>query len=313
MEYKDYYKILGVDKKATSKDIKKAYRRLAAKYHPDKTAGNKTAEDKFKEVNEANEVLSDPNKRKKYDELGSNWQAYEQAGAQYNPNAHTGHANGRSYQYQGDPSDIFGEGFGGGEFSSFFDMFFGGQASDGFSGSSSGRRNARQNTGNNVEAELPITLEEAYHGGKRTFQLNNEKLRISIKPGAYTGQKLKIKGKGQSHFPNGTRGDLFIVLRVDSDNRFKREENNLILNKTIDLYTAILGGKIEIPTFGGTIKINIPAGTQTGKTLRLRGKGMPIYNTDRHGDLLVKIHVNIPQDLSEEEKNLFKKLKALQA
>ena len=300
MEYKDYYKILGVDKDATPNEIKKAYRKLAAKYHPDKNSGDKNAEERFKEINEANEVLGDPGKRKKYDALGANWEAYGQAEGDWGRYAGPRHGqNGQTFSYEGDPSDFFGDH--GSGFSSFFDMFFGGRATNGH----------RAYTGGDIQAELPITLLEAYHGSKRTFELNGQKLRITIKPGSYDGQQLKIRGKGQSGGSRGKPGDLYIVLRVGDDPRFQRRGNDLLITKKIDLYTALLGGKIEVPTMTGSVKMSVPKGTQDGKTLRLKGKGMPVYNSRSHGDLLVQIQVELPRQLSHEEEELFKKLRRL--
>lgn len=308
MEYKDYYKILGVEKSATPKDIKKAYRKLAAKYHPDKNAGDKNAEEKFKEINEANEVLSDPEKREKYDKLGANWQAYEQAGGDWRQYAnHSQNNGGQTFYYEGDPSEFFGGG--GSGFSSFFDMFFGGGGQQGFSGRS--RRSQHGFSGGDIQAELPITLLESYQGSKRTFELSGQKLRITIKPGSYDGQQLKIKGKGQPGANGGKSGDLYIVLRVENDPRFQRKGNDLAINKTIDLYTALLGGKIEILTLTGSVNMSVPKGTQSGKTLRLKGKGMPIYDSNSYGDLLVEIQVEIPKNLSKEEEELFKKLRQI--
>jgi curved DNA-binding protein len=307
MEYKDYYKILGVDKSATSKEIKKAYRKLAAKYHPDKTQGDKAAEEKFKEVNEANEVLSDSEKREKYDTLGANWQAYDQAGGDWRQYAQQQQPGGQNtHYYEGDPSEFFGGQGSDNGFSSFFEQFFGGRGTGGFSNGN--QRSSRGFTGSDIEAELPITLLEAYQGGKRTFELNGQKLRITIKPGSYDGQKLKIKGKGQVGANGGKKGDLYINLRVQPDSRFQRKGNDLWVTKTIDLYTAILGGKIEIPTLTGTVKMSVPKGTDNGKTLRLKGKGMPINGTKSFGDLMVKIQVVLPKNLSVEEEGLFKKL-----
>jgi curved DNA-binding protein len=310
MEYKDYYKILGVDKNATPKDIKKAYRKLAAKYHPDKTKGDKTAEEKFKEVNEANEVLSDPEKREKYDTLGANWQAYEQAGGDWRQYAQQQPGGQNTYYYEGDPSEFFGGHAGDDGFSSFFEQFFGSRSKGGFGGGR--QRTSRSFNGGDIEAELPITLLEAYQGGKRTFELNGQKLRITIKPGSYDGQKLRIKGKGQPGVNGGAKGDLYIKLRVQPDARFERKGNDLWVTKTIDLYTAILGGKIEIPTLTGSVKMNIPKGTDNGKTLRLKGKGMPINGTKSFGDLMVKIKVVLPKNLSKEEEELFEILKTKQ-
>lgn len=310
MEYKDYYKILGVDKNATSKDIKKAYRKLAAKYHPDKNPNDKTAEAKFKEINEANEVLSNPEKREKYDTLGANWQAYEQAGGDWKHYANQQkNGNGRTYYYEGDPSEFFGDD--GSGFSSFFDAFFGGRRDSSGFGRRQSARGRGSFQGGDIEAELPITLLEAYEGSKRTFELNGQKLRITVKPGSYDGQKLKIKGKGQPGVNGGSPGDLYIVLRVQNDMRFQRKGNDLITKKSIDLYKAVLGGKIEIPTINGIVNMNVPKGTQNGKTLRLKEKGMPVYNSKSFGDLLVQIEVVLPKSLTKEEEELFKRLQTL--
>lgn len=304
MNYKDYYKILGISKEATAKDIKKAYRKLAAQYHPDKNPDDKAAEEKFKEINEANEVLSDPKKREKYDALGANWQAYEQYGddwreyAKYAQQNRSGNSRGFN---QGDPSQFYRGQTGNAEdFSDFFEAFFGGQArGQGFSGG-------------DIQAEMPITLMEAYQGSKRTFEINNEKLRITIKPGAYDGQTLKVKEKGQPGMQGGKRGDLYIQLRVTPDLNFKRTGNNLSSTVEADLYTAILGGKIEIPTLTRKVKMNIPKGSENGKVLRLKGKGMPLYNKpNQYGDLLVTLKVALPKYLTTEEEQLFQRLKEL--
>ena len=302
MNYKDYYKILGVSKDASSKEIKKAYRKLAGKYHPDKNPNDKTAEEKFKELNEANEVLSDKEKREKYDTLGSNWDAYQNTGDNWREYANQANQRGRNSRYsQGDPSDIFGQGAAGGEdFSSFFETFFGGRA------------NQSSFSGGDTKAEMPITLLEAYKGSKRTFEIHNEKLRITIKPGSYDGLQLKIKGKGQKGVKGGNRGDLYIIVKVQPDHRFKRSGDNLLYNADVDLYTALLGGKINIPTLTGSLHITVPKNSNTGKTLRLKGKGMPNYRKpSTHGDLLVKLNVNLPKHLTKQEENLFKELQQL--
>jgi len=303
MSYKDYYKLLGVAKDASAKEIKKAYRKLAAKYHPDKNPNDKTSEDKFKEINEANEVLSNAEKREKYDTLGSNWEAYQNTGDDWRDYAQRAKQGGNRQYHQGDPAQFYGQGGQGGEdFSSFFETFFSG----------GGRSNQGQRTANSAgdtQAEMPITLLEAYLGSKRTFEIHNEKLRITIKPGSYNGQQLKIKGKGRPSVQGGKRGDLYIILKVQPDNRFQRSGDNLVYNVSIDMYTAILGGKIEVPTLTTSVKMNIPKGSDTGKILRLKGKGMPKYsNTSQYGDLLVKLNVTLPKNLTEEEEELFKKL-----
>lgn len=301
MNYKDYYKTLGVNKNASQKDIKKAYRKMAAKYHPDKNPDNKAAEEQFKEVNEANEVLSDKDKREKYDTLGSNWEAYKNTGDDWKQYANQGNSSNQFYGQGGNEED----------YSSFFDAFFGGDRSNPFGGRTGGRRQASF-TGGDIQAELPITLLEAYQGSKRTFEINNEKLRITIKPGSYNGLQLKVKGKGQLGVNGGARGDLYIVLAIQPNFNFQRKGDNLVYEAKIDIYTAILGGKIEIPTMSSPVKMTIPEGVDIEKTLRLKGKGMPKYkNPKQYGDLLVKLKIDLPKKLTQEEKDLFVKLKAI--
>ncbi|TLP81737.1 DnaJ C-terminal domain-containing protein [Maribacter sp. ACAM166] len=303
MNYKDYYKTLGVAKDASQKDIKKAYRKLAAKYHPDKNPNDNAAEEKFKEVNEANEVLSNKEKREKYDTLGSNWEAYQNTGDDWREYADQANQRGRNTRYyQGNASDFFGQGGGAGgqDFSSFFETFFG------------GRGGQTSFSGGDTQAEMPITLLEAYEGSKRTFEIHNEKLRITIKKGSYDRQQLKIKGKGQLGVQGSNRGDLYIILRVQPDPRFQRRGDDLMYVAQVDLYAAILGGKVEVPTLIGKVNVTVPKGSETGKTLRLRGKGMPKYSRpSTHGDLLVKLNVNLPRQLTTEEEKLFKKLQDL--
>ncbi|MCB0634073.1 MAG: J domain-containing protein [Saprospiraceae bacterium] len=318
MDYKDYYKILGVDKQASDKDIKKAYRKLATKYHPDKNPDNKAAEDKFKEITEAYEVLSDPEKRKKYEQLGANWEAFQQSGfdpSQYQQGSPFGRgAGGHTFVFEGDPSEFFG---GGG--SSFFETFFGGHnGSDPFEAFMHQRRGGggrRANTayaGQDLQAELEITLKEAYQGSSRTFTLNGQNLRIKIKPGAYDGQKLRLKGKGNPGVNGGPAGDLYIVLKVIPQADLQRDGDNLVYEKEIDLYTAVLGGQLSIPTMSGQVNMRIPEGTNPGATLRLKGKGMPKSGKhDQYGDLLVKIKVQMPKNLSEAERKGFEELRKL--
>ncbi len=312
MKYKDYYKILGVEKNATQKDIKKAYRKLAAQYHPDKNPGDKGAEEKFKEINEAHEVLSDPEKRKKYEQLGADWEMYQQTG--YDPTQQRGRtgtsgSGGRTYYFEGDPSEFFGQG-GESGFSSFFEQFFGSGA-----GFGEGRRTHRQRTfkGHDLQAEMELTLEEAYRGSSRMFELNGQKMRIKIKPGAKDGQTLRLKGKGGAGPNGGPSGDLYLTLKIRPHPVFTREGNNLSLEHTIDLYTAVLGGKIEVPTISGRVKMNIPESTSLNAVLRLKGKGMPLpQSPDQYGDLFVKINVEIPAQLSPEQVRLFEKLRELE-
>ena len=299
MEYKDYYKILGVDKKASQEEVKKAYRKLAIKYHPDKNQGDKSAEAKFKEIAEANEVLSDPEKRKKYDELGSNWKQYQDSGfGGQRP-------GGSQYTYQtygGDGSEFF-EGSG---FSDFFESFFSGRGR---------RQGARSRTEyevpeSDLSGEVPISLYEGYHGAERVIDIGGEKIKVKIKPGAYDGLQLRVKGKGQKG-TSGKAGDLYLTVRVDHDPAYKRKGNDLHTDATISLFTALLGGKLGINTLSGKINITVKDGTQNGKVVRLKGKGMPVYGTTgEFGDLYVKLSVKLPENLTDEQKELVKKLQA---
>ncbi|WP_276495822.1 J domain-containing protein [Pontibacter litorisediminis] len=309
MEYKDYYKILGVDKKASQADIKKAYRALAKKLHPDKNKDNPQAEEKFKDVSEAYEVLGDEAKRKQYDQLGANWRQFQQggfgggAGGQY----HGGQPGGGFRGFQGDFGDMFGSaGAGGGGFSDFFEQFFGaGGARGGFGGQ-------RARKGQDYQADMEVTLQEAYSGTSRLLNVNEQQLRITTKPGVADGQVLRIKGKGAPAPGGGEPGDLYINVRVLLDPRFERSGDDLSTTLPVDMYTAILGGEVQAPTMTGVVKLKIPAGTQGGKTLRLRGKGMPHYgHASQHGDLYVKIEVALPTNLSAEERDLLERLRDL--
>ena len=301
MEYKDYYRTLGVDKKATADDIKKAYRKLAVKYHPDKNSGDKTAEGKFKELNEAYEVLKDPEKRKKYDKLGSNWKQYQDAGFDPFTERHPrGSSGGGYYQFQGDISDVFGNS----GFSDFFESFFGGgrRKQEGFEGFNQDFR------GNDLTGEISITLPEAFHGTERLVDLGSERIRLKIKPGVYNGQKLRIKGKGEKR-TRGKSGNLYLTIKILPNATYERKGNDLYLNVHVDMFTAMLGGKKEINTLSGKVSVNIPELTQNGKVLRLKGKGMPVYGKTNHGDLFVKILVELPKHLNQEQRELLKKLK----
>ena len=308
MEYKDYYSILGVTKSASQAEIKKAYRALAKKYHPDKTKGDKAAEEKFKDISEAYEVIGDEEKRKQYDQLGANWRQYQQAGGpgfgeqRRGQQYYGGQPGGGFRGFEGDAGT-----FGGG-FSDFFEQFFGGGG--GF-GQQAGRGHAPK--GQDYEAEMDITLQEAYHGTARLLTLHNQQLRITTKPGVTDGQVLRIKGKGGPAPGGGTSGDLYIKVIVKPDPDFERKGNDLYTTLPLDMYTAILGGDAQVRTMSGQLKLKIPAGTQNDKTLRLRGKGMPVYGKpDQHGDLYVKIHVKLPTSLSAEETELLQKLRDMQ-
>lgn len=289
MEFKDYYKILGVDKKATQAEIKKAFRTLAVKFHPDKNAGNKEAEDNFKSINEANGVLSNPEKRAKYDEFGQYW---ENPGQNPQNNKGQNTSQGR-YQDFGDQTD----------FSDLFEQFF--------SSKSRNSKTAQNAKGGDYETEMEITLQEAYHGTSRILQVDKEKLRITTKSGAFTGQILRIKNKGAVSKANGERGDLYVKIKVKADSEFERKENDLYIMQSVDLFIAILGGEILVKTFTGQVKINLEAGTQNAKIIRLKGKGMPIYDkTNQFGDLYATLQVKIPENLNAEQKVKFEELKA---
>lgn len=308
MNYKDYYQILGVSKNAGQDEIKKAYRKLAVKYHPDKNQGNQESEERFKEISEAYEVLHNPEKRKKYDSLGANWKQYENTGSgrpRYSK-AGGGSASDESFYFEGDLGNLFGKT--GGGFSDFFNAFFGSGA-----GSQAGFGNRQQSfKGSDLHAELEISIPEAYHGTSRVLMVNGEKLRINIKPGPYNGQELRIKGKGGHGTGDGGKGDIYIKIKVPDDNLYRREGNDLILNVEIDLYTAVLGGKKMIDTLAGKLNVAVPKGAQHGSKLRLKEKGMPVYDKPGvYGDLYIELHIVIPKNLSSEELQLFKKLKEL--
>ncbi|MFT2011068.1 J domain-containing protein [Pontibacter sp. 13R65] len=301
MEYRDYYKILGVEKTASQADIKKKYRSLAKQFHPDKNKDNKEAENRFKEISEAYEVLGDESKRKKYDQLGANWKQYEQsAGGAGRGQHYSGQPGGGFGGFTGqDASDVFGGGF-----SDFFEQFFG--------GGHSGFGRSKSQKGQNYEGEMLITLSEAYTGTSRLITLENQQLRITTKPGVADGQVLKIKGKGGPAVGGGTPGDLFLQVKVEPDPNFERKENDLYTTLPIDMFTAILGGEAQVKTLSGQIRLTIPAGTQNGKTLRLRGKGMPVYNKpEQFGDLYVNIGVTLPSNLTTEEKQQLEKLRSM--
>lgn len=304
MDYKDYYSILGVSKTASQAEIKKAYRALAKKYHPDKNKGDKAAEDRFKDISEAYEVIGDEEKRKQYDQLGANWRQYQNAGGPGRGyQSYGGGQQGGGFRgFEGD--DMFGGGF-----SDFFQQFFGG----GFGQQQAGRSGQQAHKANDYEAEMDISLQEAYHGTSRLLNLHNQQLRITTKPGVADGQVLRIKGKGAPAVRGGTPGDLYIKVSVRPDPAFERKGDDLYTSLTLDMYTAILGGDAQVQTLTGPLKLKIPAGTQPDKNLRLRGKGMPVYGKpDQYGDLYVKISVKLPGHLSVEERELLERLRELQ-
>jgi len=312
MEYKDYYRTLGVDKGASAEEIKKAYRKLARKYHPDVNPNDPQAEQRFKEINEAYEVLRDPDKRSKYDRLGANWQRYQQSGGDesgfdwsqwFSPGANARSGGQRVYTEYGDLDDLFGQS----GFSDFFQAIFGRGAATQGAG-----QGARSIDGRDVEYPLEISLEEAYHGTTRILQIGDRRIEVKIPAGVDTGSRVRIAGEGQPGARGGRPGDLYLVIQVRPHERFRREGSNLHMTLPVDLYTMILGGEVLVPTLKGRVSLRIPAGTRTGQTFRLRGQGMPSLKAgEPAGDLYVEVVPIIPADLSEREKQLFTELAAL--
>ncbi len=318
MDYKDYYQILGVSKSASTDEIKKAYRKLARKYHPDVNQGDTAAEGRFKDINEANEVLSDPDKRQKYDRFGSEWQRFERAGGsaqdfnwgQWGQRAPGG---GGGYTQTISPEEfaqMFGSGGGSGGFSDFFETLFGqgagaGRSSSagfGFGGSPGAAQAIR---GQDMEHAVDVTLDEAFYGTTRSLQYSNGRtIQTKIPPGVKTGSKVRLSGKGQPG-AGGKDGDLYLKVNVLPDERFERKGDNLHVTAPVDLFTALLGGKIDVAGLDKTVKLSIPPETSNGKQFRLSGMGMPkLRKPEERGDLYAKIKVMLPENLSEEEKEL---------
>jgi curved DNA-binding protein len=288
MEYKDYYKILGVDRKASDDDIRKAYRKLAKQHHPDYNPDNKQAEDRFKEINEAYEVLGDTKKRSHYDRLGSEYSQWQRRGGtpgDFNWDQYGGSPGGGRRVDFDDLNDMFG----GGGFSDFFRTIFG--------GGGMGQQSRSQPQG--YQQELEITLEEAYHGTMRQFQTDGKQKQVRIPAGVRTGSRVRVAGAG----PNGL--DLYLIIGVKDDERFERHSNDLHTTATVSVFTAILGGEAEVGTLEGKIKLNIPAGTQPEQVFRLAGRGMPhVKNPKDKGDLYVRLKVQIPKYLSAKQREL---------
>jgi curved DNA-binding protein len=306
MNYKDYYKDLGVAKNATSAEIKKAYRALANKYHPDKNNGDKTAEEKFKVISEANQVLSDPVKRKKYDQFGADWKRYEDAGAQPGGFNWSKYTNSRGGQTNGSGANESDNMFSDGGINDLFETLFGQRTSQ-----RRGRRSAASK-GADIKTETTLSIEEAYNGATRLIKLDSQTIKVSIKPGIADGQMLRIAGKGGAGLNGGPNGNLYITINIAPNPEFFRKEDDLYCNLPLKLYTAVIGGKVEIKTLKGKVTIDIPKGTPNGKELRLRGLGMPVYaKKNEFGNLYVKINILLPENLTDEELELFKKLAEL--
>lgn len=330
MDYKDYYKVLGVGKEATTDEIKKTFRKLARKYHPDVNPGDKKAEEKFKEINEAYEVLSDPDKRKKYDTLGPNWQ--EQFGPQFNRRTYA-----RSNAYRTSPLD-FESGSG---FSDFFEALFGRANAGGASGMGGmrGQESFRRRVGDNIEQPVEVTIQEAYTGASRTFNIqstevcpicrgtgevgsrtctncggqgmltNTKRLQIKIPAGVDTGSKIRVAGEGQPGIGGGPRGDLYLVISVKADPQYERKGDDLYTDIEVDLITAMLGGEVPVPMPDGRkLVLTIPPETQNGRLFRLSGKGMPRLRGEGNGTLFARLKVVLPMHLTSEEKGLFEQL-----
>jgi curved DNA-binding protein len=310
MEYKDYYKSLGVERKASDDEIKRAYRKLAMKYHPDRNPNDPKAEEKFKEINEANQVLSDPEKRSRYDQLGTSYDQWQQRGGtpggfSWEDWYATPGGGGTQVDY-GNLDDLFG-----GSFSEFFRRIFGGM-------DYGAATRQRQNPGTSRAVQTPqytqeveISLTEAYTGAVRRLDVDGIQKEVKIPAGARTGTKVRISGL----VPVGTSGqkaDLYLIIKVADDPRFERKGNDLHTDSPVDLYTAILGGEVTIPTLMGSVVLTIPPGTQPGQSIRLAGKGMPhLKDPKTHGDLFAHIKVKLPKNLSERQKELFQELSRL--
>ncbi|TWP30014.1 J domain-containing protein [Apibacter muscae] len=300
MAFIDYYKVLGLDKNASADDIKKAYRKLARKHHPDLNPNDKEAQKKFQQVNEANEVLSDPEKRKKYDQYGENWkhaEQFEQAQQQQGGNGQY------YYENAGNPFDGFSQGFGTEDFSDFFGDLFGAKAGN------NQRSRTSQFKGQDYTTELHLSLRDAATTHKQTLNINGKQIRITIPAGVSNGQQIKLKGQGGEGLNSGPKGDLYITFIISEDSNFKRLNDDLNTTVEIDLYTAVLGGETMVDTLDGKVKLKVSPGTQNDTKVRLKGKGFPVYKKENQwGDLFVTYKVKIPTQLTPKQKELFEEL-----
>lgn len=301
MAYIDYYKILELSKSATADEIKKAYRKLARKYHPDANPNDKEAQKKFQQINEANEVLSDPEKRKKYDAYGEDWkhaEQFEQAKQQQRSQRSYGGFSGGEGQYS--------ESFNSDDFSDFFSSMFGNMGGRTRSGRSSKQK------GQDYTAEINITLYDAYKTHHQTINVNGKKLRITVPAGIAHNQTIKLKGQGAPSRSGGANGDLYITFKIAEHPHFKRAGNDLLATVDLDLYTAVLGGEITIETLDGKVKLKVKPETQIGTKVRLKGKGFPVYKEEgKAGDFMVTYNIKIPTHLTEKERQLFRELSSL--
>jgi curved DNA-binding protein len=295
MLFVDYYKILGIAKTATAKDIKNAYRKLARKFHPDLNPNDKDAKKNFQQINEANEVLSDPDKRKKYDQYGQDWKHAEEfeKAKQYQEQS----SNYRRKSYAGNQSD--------GDFSDFFESMFGGA-------SGAGKSRQVKFRGEDYNAELHLELIDAYKTHKQTLTVNGNKIRITIPAGIENGQTIKIAGHGGQGINGGPNGDLYITFSIANHPKIKRLGNNLFTTVDLDLYKAILGGELILETLNGQVKLKVKPETQNGSKVKLTGKGFPVYKEEgKYGDLYITYAISIPTNLTERQKVLFTELSKL--
>ncbi|HTL82200.1 MAG TPA: J domain-containing protein [Bacteroidia bacterium] len=297
MDFVDYYKILGIEKSASADDVKKAYRKLARKFHPDLNPNDAGAKKKFQQINEANEVLSDPEKRKKYDQYGKDWkhaEEFEKAGRQQKQQRQQQHTGG------------FEEEDFGGDYSDFFESMFGGMGGGG------GRRTKTKFRGQDFNAELQLDLRTAATTHQQTLSVNGKNIRITIPAGIENGQTIKIPGHGGPGMNGGPNGDLYITFSIENQTKFKREGSNLYTTVPLDVVTAVLGGEIMVDTFDGKVKLKVNPETQNGTKVKLKGKGFPVYKKEgEHGDLFITYEIKIPTNLSAEEKELFGQLAKL--
>jgi curved DNA-binding protein len=296
MDFVDYYKTLGLSKNASADEIKKAYRKLARKFHPDVNPNDKEAHKKFQQINEANEVLSDPEKRKKYDQYGQDWKHADQFEKAKQQQGRQGFGGGNfgGYTYSsGDDS----------EFSDFFESLFGGSKT---------RRSQTKYRGQDYNAELHLSLSDVYKTHKQTLTINGKNVRITIPAGVENGQVIRLKGYGSEGANGGPQGDLLITFVINNDTPFRRDGNDLYKTEDIDLYTALLGGEKTIDTLGGKIKLKVTPGAQNGTKIRLKGRGFPVYKKEgEFGDLFINWNVKLPVNLTEKHKELFTELSKL--
>jgi curved DNA-binding protein len=314
MEYKDYYKILGVERSASKDEIKRAYRKLALNHHPDRNPGDKQAEDKFKEINEAYQVLSDPEKRGRYDQIGESYTQWRQRGGRPGEfnwedwfTQPSGGAPGGVRVEVGDLDDLFGGGMGG--FSEFFSRIFGGMADIGSApqGQRRAGRGPAQPRRQAYEHPVTISLHEAFQGTTRRIEVDGRQIEVKIPPGAHTNTKIRVSDAIPTG--NGQKADLFLVVKVAEDPRFERRGHDLYTDATVDIYSAVLGGEVTVPTLSGNVVLSIPPGTQPGQTFRISGRGMPhLRDPQKRGDLYARLKVQLPRELSPRQRELFEEL-----